>query len=104
MPTSLVYVTTADIAQARRIGRALIESRMAACVNILDGMKSIYWWGGEVEEADETVLIIKTRTALVDAVIERVEELHDARTPCVLEIAVPRGNRDFLDWIDNETG
>ena len=104
MPTSLVYVTTADVAQARRIGRALIESRMAACVNILDGMKSIYWWDGEIEEDDETVLIIKTRTALVDAVIERVEELHDARTPCVLEIAVRRGNRDFLDWIDNETG
>ncbi len=103
MSISLVYVTTAGVAQARRIGRALIEVRMAACVNILDGMRSIYWWNGEIEEAGEAILIIKTRTTLVDSVIKRVKELHDADTPCVLEIAVQSGNREFLDWIENET-
>lgn len=103
MSTSLIYVTTADAAQARRIGRALIEVRLAACVNILEGMQSIYRWDGRIEEAAETVLIVKTRTALAASVIERVKELHDARTPCALEIAVRSGNRDFLDWIEAET-
>ncbi len=103
MSISLIYVTTAGVAQARRIGLALIEVRMAACVNILDGMKSIYRWNGEIEEADEAVLIIKTRSILVDSVIGRVKELHEAETPCALEIAVTSGNQEFLDWVESET-
>lgn len=103
MTISLVYVTTDSADQARRIGLALIRERMAACVNILDNMTSMYWWNGEIEEGRETVLIVKTRSILVDAVVERVIEMHEAETPCVLRLDVKGGNQAFLDWIENET-
>ncbi len=63
MANSLVYMTTETAQDAERIGRALVGERLAACVNIVDGMRSIYWWDGEVQEAGETILIAKTRTS-----------------------------------------
>ncbi len=103
MANSLVYMTTETAADAERIGRALVGERLAACVNIVDGMRSIYWWEGEVQEAGETILIAKTRTSLVDRLTERVRELHAYDTPCVVSLAIDGGNQAFLDWIDAET-
>lgn len=103
MSISLVYITTDSADQARRIGRALVEERIAACVNILGDMTSMYWWNGEIVEGQETVLIVKTRSALVDSVVDRVTELHEAETPCVLRLEVDGGNKAFIDWIENET-
>ena len=103
MSISLVYVTTENIAQASQIGRILIEDRLAACVNIIDRMKSIYWWNGKIEESDEAILIVKTQSSLVGSVIKRIGELHHADTPCAIELAVNQGNQDFLDWVKSET-
>ncbi len=63
MANSLVYMTTETAADAERIGRALVGERLAACVNIVGGMRSIHWWEGEVQQSDETILIAKTRTS-----------------------------------------
>ena len=103
MAHSLVYMTTETKADAERIGRALVGERLAACVNIVDGMRSMYWWDGAVQEAGETILIAKTRTSLVDRLTERVRELHDHDCPCVVSLAIDGGNKAFLDWIDAET-
>lgn len=103
MSISLVYVTTESVEEARRIGHALIEDRLVACVNILDRMTSIYRWEGAVEEGREAVLIAKTRKALVGRVGARIADLHGAELPCALEIEVAGGHAPFIDWIEAET-
>ena len=95
----LVYITTASVEDAKAIGRALVEERLAACVNILPGMHSIYYWEGKIETADEAVLIAKTTDVLVDQVIERVKALHGYKVPCVLSLPVLKGNRDYMQWL-----
>lgn len=97
------YITAGSPEEARRIGRALVEERLAACANILDGMTSIYRWQGAVEEAAESVLIAKTQAVLFDRLAARVRELHSYDVPCVVELKVGRGNPAYLDWLRDGT-
>ena len=92
------------IEEARSIARALVEARLAACANIVDPMTSVYRWDGAVREGTETVLIAKTTAGLVDALTDKVRELHSYDCPCVVAVAVEGGNPAFLDWIGRETG
>jgi len=103
MNISLAYITTKNSTEAKKIGKALVESRLAACANILDPMNSIYWWEGKVQENSETVLIVKTKASLTDQLIEKVKELHSYDCPCIVIIPIEKGNKDFLDWINKET-
>ena len=100
---ALVYVTARHRKEALFIGRALVEERLAAGVNILDGLHSLYWWEGSVQETPEAALIAKTRSELVPQVIARVKELHSYQIPCVVALPVADGNPAFLDWIAAET-
>src|ERR1700691_2997389 len=104
MSVMLVYVTAASAEEAQRIARTVVEERLAACANIIDGMASIYWWEGRVQEASEAVLILKTIAARLDALTERVRALHSYDCPCIEAIAVSGGNAAFLDWVKRETG
>ncbi len=105
MATWFVYITAKEKTQALAIGRALVEERLAACINVLDGMTSVYRWEGAVEEASEAVLIAKTTEPLLPALIVARE---GART----RIRVPASWRGrsgpeiapYLDWIERETG
>jgi periplasmic divalent cation tolerance protein len=97
------YITTPDVEEARRIGKALVEERLAACVNILPQMESHYWWNGKVESSREAVLIAKTRAGLRDGLLERVRDLHPADTPCIVFLPLASGDADYLDWIAAET-
>jgi periplasmic divalent cation tolerance protein len=100
----LIYITTDGPDEARAIGRALVEARLAACVNIVDPMASLYWWEGEVREGRETVLIAKTTAGLVDELTEKVRALHSYSCPCVVALPIEGGNPAFLYWIGAETG
>ena len=97
-----IYITTGDEDEARRIGRTLVEERLAACVNILP-IKSIYRWEDDVEEEDETVMFVKTRAELADKVIERVKELHSYEVPCIVSLPIAKGNPDYLKWVEEST-
>lgn len=97
------YITAGSREEAARIGRTLVEERLAACANILDGMTSIYRWEGAIEEATEAVLIAKTRADLFDRLAARVRDLHSYSVPCVVELTVGRGNPAYLDWLRDET-
>jgi len=99
-----VYVTAADPLEAGRIGRAIVEERLAACANILPGMRSIYRWEGAVHEAEETVLILKTTPARLDALTRRVKALHCYVVPCIAALPASPGNQAYFDWIAAETG
>ena len=103
MKTNLIYMTAGSMDEARRIGRELVSNRLAACVNIIDNMNSIYWWNGEIHEDSEVVLIAKTKEDLVPELTEKVKALHSYDCPCVVSIPLLAGNREFLEWILEET-
>lgn len=103
MAISIVYMTVENSFEAERLGRMLVESRLAACVNILDGMRSIYRWQGKVENASETVLIAKTKTELVDDLTRAVVSEHGYDCPCVVSMPIEGGNPGFIRWVEEET-
>lgn len=103
-PVSMVYITCGSRDEATLIARTVVEERLAACANIIDGMRSVYWWQGKVTEDEETVLILKTSANGVGALTARVKALHSYDLPCVVEIPLSDGgNAAYLDWIAGET-
>ncbi len=103
MTHKLIYITAGSAEEAKRIGRALVEERLAACANVLGTVTSFYWWRGALQEDGEAALIAKTRTDLVDRLVERVKALHSYDCPCVVAVPIEAGNPAFLDWIEAET-
>jgi periplasmic divalent cation tolerance protein len=97
--TRLILVTTSPRAEAKRIAHALIEERLAACVNLIGGVHSIYRWKETVETADEVLLLIKTQQQKVEAVRTRVHELHSYELPEFLVLDVAGGSEGYLAWI-----
>jgi periplasmic divalent cation tolerance protein len=104
MDVSFCYVTAGSRDEALSIGRTVVEERLAACANVLGGMTSLYWWQGALEQADEAVLILKTRAELVERLTARIRELHSYACPCVVALPIAAGNPRYLDWIAGETG
>lgn len=102
MDYSLIYCTTESRDQALEIARKLVEERLVACANLIDGATSVYWWEGKVQEEREAILLAKTSSANVSAVTARILELHSYSTPCVTVIPLSGGNPAFLDWISGE--
>ena len=99
-----VYIIAADAAEAERIARALIEERLAACVNVLGSVSSIYRWQGQVERATEVSLIAKSRRHLFDRLAARVRALHSYQTPAIVAWPIVAGDAAYLAWIADETG
>lgn len=99
----LVYTTYPSLVEAERAGRAIVERRLAACVNILPNMVSHYWWQGTIERGEEVVMIIKTRASLAEAVRATVREGHPYTTPAVLVLAIESGDADYLGWLLAQT-
>jgi periplasmic divalent cation tolerance protein len=103
MSAMFVYVTASDAAEAERIGRAVVVERLAACANILAGMRSIYWWEGKVEEGAEAALVLKTTRERLAPLVARIKALHSYDCPCIEALPIEGGNQAFLDWIARET-
>jgi len=103
MSTSLVYVTTTNPEEAARIGEVLVTERLAASVNILGEVRSIYRWEKEIHDKKETLLIAKTSTLRVDEIIDRIRSLHSYHCPCIVAWRLDGGNNAYLDWIKRET-
>ncbi|HUJ74959.1 MAG TPA: divalent-cation tolerance protein CutA [bacterium] len=98
-----VYVTTSSPEEARTIGKALVEARLAACANVVDPIHSFYWWEGRVQEGRECALILKTKPDLMEALTATVKAMHSYTCPCVVALPVEAGNTDFLAWVEQET-
>ena len=94
-----VYTTYPSIVEAETAGKALVERRLAACVNILPGMISHYAWEGAVERAEEVVMIIKTRASLAEQVRAAVKEMHSYATPAILVIPLESVDSSYLEWL-----
>jgi periplasmic divalent cation tolerance protein len=102
MQYCLIYITAGNEDEAHRIGRILVEEKLAACVNT-HPIKSIYWWEGDIEEETEVAVLVKTKAGLVDEVINGVKELHSYEVPCIISLPVEKGNPDYLKWIGEST-
>jgi periplasmic divalent cation tolerance protein len=99
----LVYTTFPSVVEAEKVGNDLVSARLAACVNILPGMISHYWWQGAIERGEEVVMIIKTRASLAERVIVAVKEMHSYSTPAILVLPLESVDKPYLDWLMAET-
>ncbi len=102
MAANFIYMTAGSKAEAQKIAKALVEHRLAACVNILENMQSIYRWEEEIHEDTEVVLIAKTTESLVSELIEKVKSLHSYDCPCIVSLPILDGYPPFLNWIHDE--
>ncbi len=102
MKVNFIYMTAGSKDEARKIGKELVISRLAACVNILDNMNSFYMWEGKVQDDTEIVMIAKTTEDRVPELVEKVKSLHSYDCPCIVSIPILDGNQAFLDWIAEE--
>jgi len=100
---AVILITAPNPEEGQKIAEALVAEKLAACVNLVEKVSSIYWWQGKVERDTETLLIVKTQWALVDQLIARVKELHSYTVPEVIALPIERGNPDYLKWIDEVT-
>jgi periplasmic divalent cation tolerance protein len=99
----LIYSTCASPAEAERIGAALVDRGLAACVNILPGMTAIYIWEGKRQRDSEAVMIVKTRASLADTAIAEARKLHPYSNPAFVVLPIAGGSADFLRWIGEQT-
>ncbi|MBT5048951.1 MAG: divalent-cation tolerance protein CutA [Rhodospirillaceae bacterium] len=98
----LIYMTAGSADEASAIGEALVGEHLAACVNLIEGMRSIYRWQGQIQRDTETVIIAKTTEDRVAALTERVKALHSYDTPCIVVLPIEGGNAEFLKWISEQ--
>lgn len=96
----LVLTTVSSLEEGKQLARALVERRLAACVNIIPQIESIYWWKGEVEEAREYLLLIKTKEEAFERLREAISELHSYEVPECISLPVDDGTAAYLNWID----
>ena len=97
-----VFITTGSAEEAQKIASVLVEQRKAACVNIIPQVSSIFRWEGNIDSAEEHLLMVKTRTQMLDDVISLVKKNHSYDVPEVVALPVIGGNKDYLDWLDGE--
>ena len=102
MDINLIYITTGSKNEAILIGKALINTGLAACVNIIENMHSMYMWDGKLQDDNEAILIAKTTKERVPDLIEKVKSLHSYDCPCVVSLPVSDGNPAFLKWVAGE--
>ncbi|QDP20356.1 divalent-cation tolerance protein CutA [Sphingomonas xanthus] len=99
-----VYAVFADAEEAKRIGRLMVEEKLAACVNVLGPCQSIYRWEGAIEEATECPALFKTTDAHADALIVRIAELHSYEVPAIMVWPIERIDDSYARWIEREIG
>lgn len=101
MNIQFVYTTWPDAVAAREAARLLVKSHLAACVNILGAIDSVYIWDGAIQEGSEVAMIVKTTAERVSEVIDKVLAIHSDECPCVVSLPVVKGYRPFLEWVSD---
>ncbi len=99
----IIFITTETDNEAKRIANVLLTQKKAACVNIVARVSSSFWWQGKVDNANESLLIIKTKEALLPQIVAEVKKIHTYQVPEILAIPIVGGNEDCLKWMDEVT-
>ncbi|MFC1955308.1 divalent-cation tolerance protein CutA [Chloroflexota bacterium] len=97
----VLFITAADAEEARQISRLLLERRKAACINIIPRVDSNFWWEDKLDSAQESLLIIKTKTSLLPEITDLVKGVHSNAVPEIIALPIIGGNQEYLQWIDN---
>jgi periplasmic divalent cation tolerance protein len=104
MDEIVVLITASSEDEGAKIARALVEARLAACVNIAKDVRSIYTWQGKIEDESEVLMVVKTQKNLFDALLSKVKELHSYTVPEVIALPIIKGSEDYLKWLKEVTG
>lgn len=102
MEPRFVYITCKNEEEALEVAEAVVEARLAACANLLPGMRSVYWWKGKIVKEEEVVVVLKSKADNMEALIEKVKSVHSYTVPCVVGLPILEGNPDYLDWLAKE--
>jgi len=103
MDAIVVYITVPDEDEAVKISKTLVDERLAGCVNIVKGIRSIYKWQGKTEDEPEVLMILKSKRHLFESLQKRVKELHSYTVPEIIAMTVIEGSKDYLEWLDSVT-
>jgi len=99
----VVYITAPNEEEGARMAKTLVGEKLAACVNIIKDIRSIYFWQGKVEDEKEVFLIVKTKASLYEKLEEKVKELHTYTVPEVIAVPIVSGSKDYLGWVKDST-
>ena len=103
MEALVVYITASSEDEAATIGRALVEEKLAACVNMVKDIRSIYSWQGKIEDEKEVLMIVKTRAALFNALKAKVLSMHSYSVPEIIALRIVDGSEEYLKWLKDVT-
>ena len=103
MENIVVFITASGEDEAANIARALVEGRLAACVNIARNLRSIYSWQGKVEDESEVLMIVKTQKKLFNSLAQKVREMHSYTVPEIIALSIVEGSEDYLKWLKEVT-
>ena len=95
----IVLITTSTRDEAAKIGKALVDGRLAACVNIVPEVRSLFFWEGKTQDEREALLICKSRLSRMQQLVEQVKSLHSYTIPEVIALPIIAGSREYLDWV-----
>jgi len=98
----VLLITASNIEEANKIAEVLLTQRKAACVNIVPGVSSLFWWQDKLDSAQESLLIVKTKASLLPEIISLVKGIHSYDVPEIIALPIVGGNQDYLEWIDKE--
>ena len=96
----VVLITAKDKTQAKKIGQGLLKAKLAACVNIQEGLESFFWWQGKMDSGKETLLIVKTKQNIFEKLVLKVKVLHTYSNPEIIALPIVKGSSNYLKWID----
>ncbi len=99
----IVFITAPNESDATVIARALVEARLAACVNIVNNVRSIFTWEGNIEDDSEVLMTVKTRRVLFNSLTDKVKELHPYDVPEIIALPIVDGSEDYIRWIEDST-
>jgi periplasmic divalent cation tolerance protein len=98
----VIFVTVSNDEEARKISGLLLERRKVACVNIVSGVNSTFWWQGNIDAEQENLLIIKTKSSVLPEIVNLIKSVHSYEVPEIIAMPIIGGNEDYLKWIDTE--
>ncbi len=99
----VVFITAKNKREAKRIAKRLLKQKLAACINIVEKVNSLFWWGGKIEDVSEAFLIVKTRKSLLKKVIKAVRRVYSYQVPEIITLPIQGGFKGYLDWLLAET-
>lgn len=103
MDYMVVFVTVANEEEAAKIAKAIVEEKLAGCVNIVRNVRSIYFWQGKIEDESEVLMIIKTKAELFDKLSERIKSIHSYTVPEIIGLKIKKGSESYLKWLSEVT-